>query len=171
MGKRYYCDYCDKSFADTANSRKNHLKGVHHQRMRKLHYDSFRDPSVILAEERGKKPCKMFQSTGYCDFGNSCRFSHMLEQNFKDLEAQVHKGKETGKQKKAAGDNDPTLEQWLEERAKKPKTEVKKKVRDSGIELPQYTLAPCLMNIPNLPPSLRPPPKDAYKYLTLEEWG
>ena len=41
MGKRYYCDYCDKAFADNASSRKNHLKGVSHQRMKRHHYASF----------------------------------------------------------------------------------------------------------------------------------
>lgn len=76
-----------------------------------------------------------------------------------------------GKQKKAVSNDSPGLEQWLTERAKKPTMEVKKTVQDSGVELPLYSLPPCLMNIPDLPPSLLPPPKDAYKYLTLQEWG
>lgn len=42
MGKRYYCDFCDKSFADSPQNRKNHMSGGQHQRMRKAHYDSFR---------------------------------------------------------------------------------------------------------------------------------
>ena len=45
MGKRYYCDFCDRSFADSANNRKNHFKGGNHQRLRKLHYDSFKGRS------------------------------------------------------------------------------------------------------------------------------
>ena len=48
MGKRYYCDFCDRSFADSANNRKNHFKGVNHQRLRKLHYDSFKGKSGRL---------------------------------------------------------------------------------------------------------------------------
>lgn len=42
MGKRYYCEFCDKSFADNPTNKRNHLKGVFHQRMKKLHYDAFK---------------------------------------------------------------------------------------------------------------------------------
>lgn len=42
MGKRYYCDYCDKTFADNSQNRKKHLNGVVHDRLRKLHYSLFR---------------------------------------------------------------------------------------------------------------------------------
>ena len=40
MPKRYYCEFCQKSFQDTVKSRKNHLKGFSHQRNRKAYYDS-----------------------------------------------------------------------------------------------------------------------------------
>ena len=42
MGKRYHCEYYDRSFADTPHTRKNHINGVQHKRNRKLHYDSFK---------------------------------------------------------------------------------------------------------------------------------
>lgn len=42
MGKRYHCDFCDKTFAYSAQNRKKHVQGVQHQRNRKLHYDSFK---------------------------------------------------------------------------------------------------------------------------------
>lgn len=42
MGKRYYCDYCDRSFIDDLEARKKHLNGSMHMRLRKEHYDSFR---------------------------------------------------------------------------------------------------------------------------------
>lgn len=38
MGKRYYCDYCDRSFIDDIQARKKHLNGTSHVRNRKLHY-------------------------------------------------------------------------------------------------------------------------------------
>ncbi|XP_064649608.1 zinc finger matrin-type protein 5-like [Lineus longissimus] len=78
MGKRYYCEFCDKSFADNRTNRKNHLNGSIHHRLRKQHYDAFKDATTILAEEALKKPCKHFLG-GYCEFGESCRFSHMTE--------------------------------------------------------------------------------------------
>ena len=42
MGKRYYYDFCDRSFTDTSEARKKHIHGVQHLRNRKLHYDSFK---------------------------------------------------------------------------------------------------------------------------------
>ena len=41
MGKKYYCDYCNKAFADNPVNRKNHLNGVMHKQMRDMHYQSF----------------------------------------------------------------------------------------------------------------------------------
>lgn len=62
MGKRYYCDYCDRSFIDDLEARKKHLNGSMHMRLRKEHYDSF----------RGKLLCVRY---------NTC--SHYLILNFK----------------------------------------------------------------------------------------
>ena len=41
MGKKYFCDYCDKSFADNPVNRRNHLNGVVHKQMKDMHYRSF----------------------------------------------------------------------------------------------------------------------------------
>ena len=41
MGKRYYCDYCDKAFLDNPTNRRNHLNGLQHRTARKLYYDAF----------------------------------------------------------------------------------------------------------------------------------
>ncbi|TKS84482.1 Zinc finger matrin-type protein 5 U11/U12 small nuclear ribonucleoprotein 20 kDa protein [Collichthys lucidus] len=42
MGKRYYCDYCDRSFQDNMHNRKKHLNGVQHHRAKKAWFDHFR---------------------------------------------------------------------------------------------------------------------------------
>ncbi|KAH0625537.1 hypothetical protein JD844_015083 [Phrynosoma platyrhinos] len=68
MGKRYFCDYCDRSFQDNLHNRKKHLNGVQHLRAKKVWYDLFR---------------------GQCDFGSNCRFSHMTEADLEKLSAQV----------------------------------------------------------------------------------
>uniref|UniRef100_A0A8C5LUU3 Zinc finger matrin-type protein 5 n=1 Tax=Leptobrachium leishanense TaxID=445787 RepID=A0A8C5LUU3_9ANUR len=60
MGRRYYCDYCDRSFQDNLHSRKKHLNGVQHQRCKKAWYDLFRGASELLAEEQSKKLCRRF---------------------------------------------------------------------------------------------------------------
>ncbi|XP_019349304.1 zinc finger matrin-type protein 5 isoform X3 [Alligator mississippiensis] len=90
MGKRYFCDYCDRSFQDNLHNRKKHLNGVQHLRAKKVWYDLFRDAAAILQEEQSKKPCRKFLQTGQCDFGSNCRFSHMTEMDLERLSAQVH---------------------------------------------------------------------------------
>nr|XP_025045509.1 zinc finger matrin-type protein 5 [Pelodiscus sinensis] len=45
MGKRYFCDYCDRSFQDNLHNRKKHLNGVQHLRAKKAWYDLFRGES------------------------------------------------------------------------------------------------------------------------------
>ncbi|KAJ6659142.1 hypothetical protein lerEdw1_019445 [Lerista edwardsae] len=88
MGKRYFCDYCNRSFQDNLHNRKKHLNGVQHLRAKKVWYDLFRDAAAILQEEQTKKPCRKFLQTGQCDFGSNCRFSHMTEEDLEKLGAQ-----------------------------------------------------------------------------------
>ncbi|CAI9101351.1 OLC1v1038653C1 [Oldenlandia corymbosa var. corymbosa] len=78
LGK-YYCDYCDKEFQDTATARKRHLQGVHHQRAKALWYDSLRyssneGPDPVSLGKQGI--CNRFVRTGSCQYGDSCRFYH-----------------------------------------------------------------------------------------------
>lgn len=42
MGKKYYCEYCDKSFKDDSNIRKKHIEGLPHQKARQEHYANFK---------------------------------------------------------------------------------------------------------------------------------
>ncbi|XP_067294837.1 zinc finger matrin-type protein 5 isoform X2 [Pseudorasbora parva] len=89
MGKRYYCDYCDRSFQDNPHNRKKHLNGVQHHRAKKSWFDNFRDAATVLNEERTKEPCRKFLQTGQCVFGTNCRFSHMSERYMKMLEQKI----------------------------------------------------------------------------------
>ncbi|XP_062483813.1 zinc finger matrin-type protein 5 isoform X1 [Pezoporus occidentalis] len=120
MGKRYFCDYCDRSFQDNLHNRKKHLNGVQHLRAKRAWYDLFRDAAAILQEEQTKKPCRKFLQTGQCDFGSSCRFSHMTEQDLEKLSAQVQ-GEQRSKELQQEGADVPpgTIEDWLEKRAKR----------------------------------------------------
>ncbi|KAM6317825.1 zinc finger matrin-type protein 5 isoform 2-T3 [Podargus strigoides] len=120
MGKRYFCDYCDRSFQDNLHNRKKHLNGVQHLRAKRVWYDLFRDAAAILQEEQTKKPCRKFLQTGQCDFGSNCRFSHMTEQDLEKLSAQVQ-GELRSKELWQEGADVPpgTIEDWLEKRAKR----------------------------------------------------
>ncbi|XP_064024591.1 zinc finger matrin-type protein 5 isoform X1 [Pogoniulus pusillus] len=123
MGKRYFCDYCDRSFQDNLHNRKKHLNGVQHLRAKRVWYDLFRDAAAILQEEQTKKPCRKFLQTGQCDFGSNCRFSHMTEQDLEKLSAQVQ-GEQRLKELQQEGADVPpgTIEDWLEKRAKRLST-------------------------------------------------
>lgn len=167
MGKRYYCDFCDKSFADNPTNRKNHLKGVIHHRIKKSHYDSFRDAKIILNEELSKRPCKHFLSSGNCTFLDNCKYSHLTQERREQLEKEIRDKEESSKQGKVI--EFPSVESWLEKRTNKQPKETKKQT--SGIELPVYTVPAFLQSVPNLPLSLFPPPTDVYQTLTVEEWG
>ncbi|KAE8634067.1 hypothetical protein XENTR_v10002192 [Xenopus tropicalis] len=89
MGRRYFCDYCDRSFQDNLHNRKKHLNGVQHQRSKKAWFDAFRDASEVLAEEQTKKVCRRFIQCGQCDFGPGCRFSHLTVEELEALKGQV----------------------------------------------------------------------------------
>nr|XP_008513899.1 PREDICTED: zinc finger matrin-type protein 5 isoform X3 [Equus przewalskii] len=64
MGKRYFCDYCDRSFQDNLHNRKKHLNGLQHLKAKKVWYDMFRDAAAILLDEQNKRPCRKFLLTG-----------------------------------------------------------------------------------------------------------
>ncbi|EDO47452.1 predicted protein [Nematostella vectensis] len=164
MGKRYYCDFCDRSFADSPQNRKKHNNGVQHQRNRKLHYDSFKDPAELLAEESSKPPCKKFFSTGTCAFGPNCRYSHTNPEML--LAAQAEK--DAARQR----DTGPSVEDWISRWKKRRRIrEEKDKVTTEQDEMPVYTLPLGLPPVYLLPPSLRPPPPGGYAQLPGVGWG
>uniref|UniRef100_A0ACD5VP56 Uncharacterized protein n=1 Tax=Avena sativa TaxID=4498 RepID=A0ACD5VP56_AVESA len=84
LGK-YYCDYCDKQFQDTAGARRRHLQGSQHHRARALWYDTIRrqesqaGASPLLQPDGpilGQGVCNHFVRTGTCKFGDACRYFH-----------------------------------------------------------------------------------------------
>lgn len=48
MVKRYYCDFCDRSFPYSVEGRKKHYNGFQHQQQRTAHYDTFKSKSLEL---------------------------------------------------------------------------------------------------------------------------
>ncbi|CAK1549221.1 unnamed protein product [Leptosia nina] len=88
MGKRYHCDYCDKSMVATPSIIRTHRKGSVHQKLVNDHYKQYKDPETILREESGKKPCSRF-ATGQCPFGSICRYSHYTPQELSVLKNYV----------------------------------------------------------------------------------
>ena len=151
------------------------MKGVQHQQSRRMHYDSFKDATIMIREELNKRPCKHFSMRGTCNFMENCRFSHLSDTRRHELEQEIQHLQEmkmsssSNKKHKVESTEEPSLDQWLEKVDKsvkdvKPCKEVK--------PLPVYEVAPCLQSLGvTLPPSLLPPPPDVFDNLPLVEWG
>ncbi|GFT10930.1 hypothetical protein NPIL_450831 [Nephila pilipes] len=150
MGKQYYCDYCERSFADGAENRKKHLASAYHQKLRKAHYDMFKNAATILKEDKSKRPCRKFHSEGHCEFGSSCKYSHLTQNDVMQLIEQANNEKlgASGKRPRS----EPDIDSWLQ-------TKISKMDRSSD-NFPACPLNPVLpsilSSIPNLPPSLIP---------------
>ncbi|KAM4527453.1 zinc finger matrin-type protein 5 [Odontesthes bonariensis] len=167
MGKRYYCDYCDRSFQDNMHNRKKHLNGVQHHRSKKAWFDQFRDSAAILYDEQLKKPCRKFLQKGICDFGSNCRFSHMSEEeqlNLKRWLEEERRHKEDSEDRRMLG---RSIEDWLSKREKKKAALSSKgdlKTKEDSVEVEvESEILQQLLSIPDLPPSLRPPPPGGWR--------
>ncbi|KAM4707750.1 zinc finger matrin-type protein 5 isoform 1-T2 [Discoglossus pictus] len=167
MGRRYFCDYCDRSFQDNLHNRKKHLNGVQHQRSKKVWYDLFRDPSEILEEEQSKKICRRFIQSGECVFGPGCRFSHMSLQDLEALKAHVEAERRI-KEEQSRQAPPCMIDSWLEERDKK-----RSACSDSFpiAETPIYQLPPGWPPLSELPPSLHPPTASELNDSRDLQWG
>jgi U11/U12 small nuclear ribonucleoprotein SNRNP20 len=42
MGRRFYCEFCDKSFPANLENRRKHNEGAQHQRLRNAYYSQFK---------------------------------------------------------------------------------------------------------------------------------
>ncbi|XP_076337472.1 zinc finger matrin-type protein 5 isoform X1 [Tachypleus tridentatus] len=170
MGKRYYCDYCDRSFPDSADNRKKHIQGVQHQRLCKLHYDAYKEPEEILKDEMEKKPCHQFQKMGYCNFGPGCKYSHITEEEMQQLREEVQ---QQSLQKQGAAkyedEKEPDLDSWLVKRT--VNKEIKSPNQPSIIDIEAWSLSPELASVLNLPSSLLPPNPQDFLIDVQSEWG
>ncbi|KAG8233925.1 hypothetical protein J437_LFUL005130 [Ladona fulva] len=196
MGKRYYCDYCERTFIDDVQARKKHLLGLQHNLRVKQHYDSFKDAKTILDEELKKTPCHKFQRTGDCSFGLNCRHSHMTPERLDVLSQEVYRAEEAERLKKF--EEEKKVVEKLSQEVPLPPWLLKKKLnlKDSesapkGTTEDHYieALAGCEddvlaniilgdgsayqneMNHLHLPPSLRPMSVDNLMNASWEEWG
>ncbi|KAG8521260.1 Zinc finger matrin-type protein 5, partial [Galemys pyrenaicus] len=185
MGKRYFCDYCDRSFQDNLHNRKKHLNGLQHLKAKKVWYDMFRDAAAILLDEQNKRPCRKFLLTGQCDFGSNCRFSHMSERDLQELSIQVEV--EGGipltwlcllptEERRArewpldiAEFPEAHLEDWLEKRAKRLSAAPSSRAEPIRTTIFQYPVG--WPPVQELPPSLRAPPPGGWPLQPSVQWG
>lgn len=170
MGKRYFCDYCDRSFQDNLHNRKKHLNGLQHLKAKKVWYDMFRDAAAVLLDEQNKRPCRKFLLTGQCDFGSNCRFSHMSEQDLQELSIQVEEERRAREWPLETAElPEGHLEDWLEKRAKRLSSALSIRAEPIRTTVFQYPVGWPPMQ--ELPPSLRAPPPGGWSLQSRVQWG
>lgn len=157
------------------HNRKKHLNGVQHHRAKKAWFDHFRDSSAILNDEQAKKPCRKFLQKGICDFGPNCRFSHMSEEDLYFLKRQVEDERQLREDSLDRFMPGRSVEEWLSRREKKQtalgtKGDLNTK-EDSEEAQAESDIPQQLLSIPDLPPSLCPPPPGGWKVIVNTEWG
>ncbi|XP_011300681.1 zinc finger matrin-type protein 5 [Fopius arisanus] len=165
MGKRYHCDYCDRSFKDNSEIRKKHLSSLQHAKNYAEHYRQFKDPEEILREESTKIPCKKTTSENGCPFGNSCRFSHYTAPMMWELERIVWL-KQRKESKKFSADIPNPLE-IITEFFQNPLSSTIEETTDRPI----WNIPPHLKTYSNLPPSLWPITPASVTDSNFTKWG
>lgn len=168
MGKRYYCDYCDRHFVDDLEARKKHLAGVMHMRLRKEYYDKFKDAETKYKEEIVKTGCKRYLRFGDCAFGSHCRYTHYSHEELEVLRQQAEMEKKSAENKKSIAKMKeiPTLASWLEKRNK-----TKALSTISSHSFTTWDVPSNLIGRPNLPPSLQPWRIEDFTYSDFDTWG
>ncbi|KAK1372777.1 Zinc finger CCCH domain-containing protein 3 [Heracleum sosnowskyi] len=143
LGK-YYCDYCDKEFQDTAYARKRHLQGVQHQRAKSLWYHSQNNPSADSFGTAGV--CNRFATTGSCPYGDSCKYVHP---------------KQNPQSTNTSGTAVTNFRDDMMEHQQAGGASLQGNILRDGLGI----------SLGNLPPSLKPPPEGGYPSLPFVDWG
>ncbi|XP_012277105.1 zinc finger matrin-type protein 5 [Orussus abietinus] len=163
MGKRYFCDYCDRSFKDDPEARKKHLSSLQHAKNRADHYNLYKDPETILKEETAKIPCKRFMTYGDCAFGNGCRFSHYPPPYIWELRRIVESKNRSAGSIGAGPNPDDIVKEFFE-------TTLDESIIEA-IDCPIWTIPAEFHNYPNLPPSLHPITPESITNSNFGKWG
>uniref|UniRef100_A0A674ER12 Zinc finger, matrin-type 5 n=1 Tax=Salmo trutta TaxID=8032 RepID=A0A674ER12_SALTR len=151
--------------------RKKHLYGVQHHRSKKAWFDNFRGKSFHFPEFMCK-PCRKFLQTGQCVFGNNCRFSHMSERDMENLRMQIEDERRSREDPEHRASPERSIEEWLTRREKKRAAlSSGRKMRRIEDNQPENDIPPHFLTIPDLPPSLLPPPPGGWKVKVRTEWG
>ncbi|KAK9876802.1 hypothetical protein WA026_015040 [Henosepilachna vigintioctopunctata] len=166
MGRRYHCDYCNKTFIDEIEARKKHLQSSHHIKLRNLYYAGCRDLSVILKEEIIKAPCRRYEQNGTCQFAGNCKYRHYTQEELWELKQQVDYQEYLVQKKKENSLNIPTLDSWIEKYVEKNVNKT-----DGNIVRPFWTYPSSLENRTDLPPSLKKIQETDFVSSSYEDWG
>uniref|UniRef100_A0A182PK74 C3H1-type domain-containing protein n=1 Tax=Anopheles epiroticus TaxID=199890 RepID=A0A182PK74_9DIPT len=86
MGRKYYCDYCDKRIQNNYDIIKQHNVGLPHIRAKAEYFHQFKTIDDILAEIKYKPPCRSLKDGSECMFGVLCRYRHYTTEQIWEME-------------------------------------------------------------------------------------
>lgn len=175
MVKRYYCDYCDRSFSYSAEARKKHANGHHHKKLYQLHYEHHKTAKQRLQDELSREKCRRFHLQQKCSFGESCIYSHFIDADILKLKEQAREEDEAVRKSKlptqVKNGEEPTLETWLSKRKEHLQSPTDYRMEDTSKWEFKYSIPSSLENISYLPPSLIPPSAESLLQSTFQDWG
>ncbi|EAU76141.1 AGAP010248-PA [Anopheles gambiae str. PEST] len=94
MGRKYYCDYCDKRIQNDYNIIKQHNVGLPHLRAKAEYFQQFKSIEEILGEIKYKPPCRSLKDHSVCMFGVLCRYRHYTSEQIREMQQFVQRPKE-----------------------------------------------------------------------------
>ncbi|XP_058815031.1 zinc finger matrin-type protein 5 [Topomyia yanbarensis] len=168
MGRKHYCDYCQKHIQRDPDIVRKHNEGITHLRSKAAHFERFKDPTAILKETLKKKPCRRLFSLEECPFGAACRYSHYRPEEVKKLQQQArwleeHKTKRTADILEKLCAADAITENFLSKRSEK-------QAKESSEFKPFWTYRKESNEI-NLPPSLQEIDPARIDFNSFVGWG
>ncbi|XP_060840684.1 zinc finger matrin-type protein 5-like [Rhopalosiphum padi] len=111
MVKKILCEYCNITFADNLSTRNLHFNSNLHKKNRRNYFSLYKDAITLFLEERQKQPCRRFRTTGHCQYGSNCNYSHYTFEQLINLINQENKKKIC---KQVENINSiPTIDSWL----------------------------------------------------------
>ena len=85
--RRYYCDYCGRSFLDSQRKREAHFQSAIHQNNVKMWFQSRKgfpfmfgltaETAEVLQQSSAIPICEAFKKNGFCQWGNNCPYRHI----------------------------------------------------------------------------------------------
>uniref|UniRef100_A0A182N8T7 Zinc finger matrin-type protein 5 n=1 Tax=Anopheles dirus TaxID=7168 RepID=A0A182N8T7_9DIPT len=127
MGRKYYCDYCDKRIQNDYRIIKQHNEGLPHLRAKAEHFQQFKGIEEILLDVKYKTPCRSLKDGSECMFGVLCRYRHYTTDQIWEMQQLAHKSKSI-QQKRSARllkylrNVESRTEQFLQKRFDRPET-------------------------------------------------
>eukprot|EP01106_Pelomyxa_sp_JSP_P005583 TRINITY_DN18864_c0_g1_i1.p1 TRINITY_DN18864_c0_g1~~TRINITY_DN18864_c0_g1_i1.p1 ORF type:complete len:142 (-),score=13.65 TRINITY_DN18864_c0_g1_i1:104-529(-) len=137
---KYYCEHCQRSFNDSPRGRRRHFASDRHIALVRLHRETWARLPPPTAPRVRTEPCVALMTTGVCDHGDECKYSHAFH----------------------------VLEKFCSGEKKQRPEEATKAAQQTRAP-PQLPPALEAIS-DSLPPSLMPPPPGGYKFVGAASW-